>query len=137
MQRQDDSGTSATWAAFLICAFLAVGLAGLFASYATPLPLDRALAREVALDDALAASRGQDSAAAIEALRPRLAESADILLPVGGDMAARIAQARAEMRARLAEEAAVVAERTRWLICVITVMAAAFGVAILRIGRRR
>lgn len=130
------AGNGGAWAAFLVCAFLAVGLAGLFASYAAPLPLDRAMAREQALDDALAATRGTDPAAAIEALRSRLGESAEALLPVGGDMAARIARARLDMRIRFAQEAAVVAERTRWLISVVTVMAAAFGVAVLRIGRR-
>lgn len=136
MQRRDESSNGVTWAGFLTCAFAAVGLAGLFASYAAPLPLDRAMAREAALDDALVASRRQDAVAAIEALRPRLDESASRLLPVGGDMAARIADARREMRQQLAKEATVVAERTRWLICVVTVMAAAFGVAVLRIGRR-
>ena len=39
-----------TWIAFLAMAFVVVGLAGLFASYAVPLPLQRAIAREAALD---------------------------------------------------------------------------------------
>src|SRR5665213_1095854 len=66
---------------FLAVAFAMVGLIGLVASYAAPLPLERALARDAALDAVLAT--GGD-AAAIEALRPRLAESADALLPAGG-----------------------------------------------------
>jgi hypothetical protein len=129
-------GVGATWMAFLAMAFVIVGLTGLFASFATPLPLERALAREAALDDALTAAKGADAAAAIEALRPRLDDSAAALLPVGGDMAARIAAERIAMRARFQLEADTVVTRLRWLICVITVMAAAFGIAVLHIGRR-
>jgi hypothetical protein len=131
-----DSSSSGTWMAFLVMAFLVVGLIGLFASYAVPLPLERALARDVALDDALLAAHGPDPQAGIAALRPRLAESADALLPAGGDMDARIAHERSAMRTRLAAEAAEVAIRTRWMVCVITLMAAVFGVAVLRISRR-
>jgi hypothetical protein len=129
-------GVGATWMAGLAMAFVIVGLTGLFASFATPLPLERALAREAALDDALTAAKGADAAAAIEALRPRLDDSAAALLPVGGDMAARIAAERIAMRARFQLEADTVVTRLRWLICVITVMAAAFGIAVLHIGRR-
>jgi hypothetical protein len=139
----DSSAASAnlTWAAFLAMTFVVVGLAGLFASYAAPLPLRRALARDAALDAALLAAHGPDPAAALAALRPRLAESADAILPpgldVGGDIDARITAERAAMRERLLLEADVVSERTRWLLGVVTVMAAAFGVAILHISRRR
>ena len=125
-----------TWTAFLAMAFLVVGLIGLFASYAVKLPLERALQRDAALDEVLATARGADPAAAIEALRPRLADSADLLLAPGGDLDSRVAHARATMRVQLSAEAAEVATRTRWMICVITVMAALFGVAILRIARR-
>ena len=136
MDRPDSSGSSATWTAFLVMAFLVVGLVGLFASYAAPLPLQRAMARDAALDEALAAAHGANPQAAIEALRPRLGESADLLLPAGGDMDARITHARAAMRTELTAEADEVATRTRWMICVITVMGAVFGAAVLRIGRR-
>ena len=141
MDRSDSSGSSATWTAFLVMAFLVVGLVGLFASYAAPLPLQRAMARDAALDDALAAAHGPNPREAIEALRPRLGESADLLLPadgdpVGGNMDARITHARAAMRTQLTAEADEVATRTRWMICVITVMGAVFGAAVLRIGRR-
>ena len=129
-------GVGATWMAFLAMAFMVVGLTGLFGSYATPLPLQRALARDVALDDAMAASRTADPQAAVEALRPRLDESAAALLPVGGDMEHRIAAERTAMRARFLAESAAIAVRTRWLICVITVMAAVFGITVLHIGRR-
>ena len=136
MDRPDSSGSSATWTAFLVMAFLVVGLVGLFASYAAPLPLQRAMARDAALDEALAAAHGANPQAAIEALRLRLGESADLLLPAGGDMDARITHARAAMRTELTAEADEVATRTRWMICVITVMGAVFGAAVLRIGRR-
>jgi len=122
--------------AFLVMAFVVVGLTGVFASYAVPLPLQRALAREAALDDALAAARGPDPRDAVAALQDRLDDSAAAVLPVGGDMAARIAAERTAMRARFLAEAAAVATRVRWLICVITVMAALFGVAVLHIGRK-
>jgi hypothetical protein len=121
--------------AFLAMAFMVVGLTGLFASFAAPLPLSRALARDAALDDALAAAHRPDAQAAIEALRPRLAESADAVLPVGGDMDARIGQERAQMHGRLLAEAGEVTVRIRWLVCVVTVMGAVFGVAVLRLAR--
>jgi hypothetical protein len=129
-----------TWAAFLVMGFLVVGLAGLFASYAVPLPLQRALARDAALDAALAAAHGADPAAALAALRPQLGDSADAILPPGGavpaDIDARIATERAAMRGRLVAESGEIALRIRWLLSVVTLMAAAFGVAILHIGRR-
>jgi hypothetical protein len=134
MQRD---GSGASWTAFLAMAFVVVGLTGIFATYATPLPLARALARETALDEAEAALHRPDPAAAIEALRPRLGESAQALLPVGGDMAARIAAERRAMRARFSQEAEIAATRTRWIIGLVTLMGIAFGAAILNVARRR
>ena len=122
---------------FLAMAFAIVGLTGLIASYAAPLPLERALARDTALDAALAASRGPDAAAAIAALLPRLGESADALLPVSGDMAEKIARARTAMHARLQAEADATGTRLRWLICIVTVMGAVFGIALLGLNHRR
>jgi hypothetical protein len=129
-------GGASSWSAFLAMVFVVVGLAGLFASYAVPLPLQRALARDATLDAALAAARGPDPAAALEALRPQLDDSAKALLPPGGDMAEKIAAERAAMRARLLAEFDAVATRTRWLLAVVTVMGAVFGIAILHMGRR-
>ncbi len=133
MQRD---GSAGTWSAFLAMAFVVVGLAGMFASYAAPLPLARALERETALDEAQAAAHRPDPQAAIEALRPVLGESADALLPVGGDMDARIAAARRAMRRELTEEARIAAERSRWIIGVVTLMGIAFGTAVLHAARR-
>jgi hypothetical protein len=121
-----------SWLGFLAAAIGAVGLIGLFATYAAPLPLQRALAREAALDAALAASRGPDPAAALEALRPRLDDSAAALLPYSADEPARIARERPLMRARLETEAAIVAVRLRWLIGLVTLMAIVFAAAVLR-----
>ncbi len=129
-------GVGFTWIAFLVMAFVVVGLTGLFASYAVPLPYQRAISRDTALDDALAAGHAADPAAALAALRDRLGDSADAVLSPGTDLDARIARERAAMRARLLAEADAVATRTRWLICVITVMGAAFGAAVLQVGRR-
>ena len=133
MQRD---GSAGTWTAFLAMAFIIVGLAGIFASYAAPLPLARALERETALDEAQAAAHRPDAQAAIEALRPRLGDSADALLPVGGNMDARIAAARRAMRAQLTEDARIAALRSRWIIGVVTLMGIAFGAAVLHAARR-
>ena len=124
------------WMAFLAMCFGVVGLVGVFASYATPLPLERALARDAALDAAASAAAGPDAAAAIEALRPQLGRSAAALLPVGPDMPARIARERAAMRARFVENAAATGRQVRLMVGVVTVMAALFGLAILAISGR-
>src|ERR1700751_4703717 len=63
-----------TMMAFLAMTFAILGLLGLFATVVTPIPLERALARDAALDEAAAAARGPNPQAAIEALRPRLGE---------------------------------------------------------------
>ena len=131
-----DRGNSGTWMGFLAMTFAVVGLTGLFATFSAPLPLERALARDAALDEALAAAHGPGAGPAIEALRPRLAESADALIPVGGDMDTRIAAERAAMRTRLLVEAAVTATRLRWMICLVTAMGAVFGAALLAFSRR-
>ena len=117
-------------------AFAAVGLMGLFASFAAPLPLERLLAREQALDQAQLAARSPDPERALAALRDRLDDSARALLPPGGDMDARIAAERGAMRVRLQAEAGAVAQRLHWMIAIVTIMGAAFGAAILHISRR-
>jgi hypothetical protein len=119
------------WFAFLALTFLVVGATGLFATFAAPIPAERALAREQALDEAALAARAPDAVARLEALRPRLGDSAAALLPAGGDMAARIAAERLAMRARFAQDAAATARRLHWLIGVATLASAAFGCALL------
>jgi hypothetical protein len=124
------------WMAFLAMCFGVVGLVGVFASYATPLPLERALARDAALDAAAVVATGPDPQAAITAMKPQLGRSADALLPVGADLPARIVRERAAMRARFLEQESATGRQVRLMIGVVTVMAAVFGVAILAISGR-
>jgi hypothetical protein len=51
-------------------------------------------------------------------------------------MAARIADERVAMRARLQREADVATTRLRWMIGIVTAMGAAFGAVLLSFGRR-
>lgn len=125
-----------TFTGFLLMCFATCGMIGLFANFATPVPLYRMAAREVALDDAVKALASPDPAAALEALRPRLDESADALLPVGADMPARIAAERTAMRARMLADAHAVSERMTIMVITITAMAGVFGAAILQFSRR-
>ncbi len=122
-------------AGFLAMAFAVVGLTGLLAAHVGRLPLDRALAREVVLDEALAASRA-GNAAALEALRPRLGDSAAAVLPAGTEFEARVAAERVAMRGRRMAEAEATGARLRVLLVVTTLLAGAFGVAVL-LGARR
>ncbi len=124
-----------TWTAFLASAFLVVGLMGLFATFAAPLPLERALARETALDDALAIVGTPDQGAQLESLRPRLDDSAAAVIDGSGDLRDRIAAARVAMRVRLQREADAIAGRLRLLIVVVTCVAALFGAIVLGAGR--
>jgi hypothetical protein len=124
------SGTrpSLAWTAFLVIAFGIVGLTGLFATVATPLPLERALLRDAALDEALQAP---DAAAAVAALRDRLGESAEAIAHGRGDFGTRIQVERAAMRDRFLAEADATASRLRLLITIVTLAAAGFGAVIV------
>jgi hypothetical protein len=127
---------SFTFAAFLVMCFATCGLIGLFANFATPVPLYRLAAREAALDDVARALTGPDPQAAIEALRPKLDESADVLLPLRADMGSVIAAERAAMRVRMLADAHAVSQRMIVMITTITAMAAIFGIAMLGLSRR-
>lgn len=134
------TGQSA-WIGFMAAAFLAVGLTGLFATFAAPLPLERAIARESALDDTAATARSADPAA-LAILRDRLDDSADAVLGKPGSavapgLDARVASERVTMRARLLADARATATRLRWLITIVTIMSAVFGAAAMQAGRRR
>ncbi len=122
---------SGTWIGFLSMAFAVVGMTGLFATYAAPLPRERELARETALDDALEAARAPDGPARLEALRPRLDDSADAVLTGTAPIETRVRAERLAMRARLEAEAEATDTRLRWLVCVVTLMGAAFGAAVI------
>jgi len=108
--------------AFAALAVGVVGLAGVFATYAAPLPLQRAMAREALLDAALAAADSPDPQAAMAALAPRLGDSAEALAGAPAGLA---------MRTRLDAEAGALAAQLRLLIVVITVMGAIFVAVIV------
>ena len=132
-----DGRTNYAWMAFVAMAVGIVGLVGVFATYAAPLPLERALARDAALDEAVAATGRPDGAARLQALRPRLGDSADPIEQGSGPLAERIERERAAMRERFAAEAQAVASRLRLMIVVVTAMGAGFAAAVAGgIGRR-
>ncbi len=124
-------GRRSSWMMFTIMAVGIVGLTGVFATYAAPLPLQRAMAREAALDAALAAAHAPDPRAALAALAPRLGDSATALADAPADLPARIEKERLEMRARFGTEAGLLAEQWRLLIIVITIMGAIFVAVIV------
>ncbi len=74
---------------FLAMAFAIVGLAGIFATYAAPVPLVRAIREEVVLDQVLAASGKPDRAAELARLRPALGTPAASVLEGPGTIEAR------------------------------------------------
>ena len=121
---------SATWTAFLVMCFALVGLTGLFATFATTIPLERALVRSSVLDQALVPG------ANLEALRPALGSSGDAVLAGPGSLASRVAGARAAVLADQRRDSANIAYRIRLLVCVITILAAVVGAGILHLARR-
>jgi hypothetical protein len=122
---------------FMAMAFAVVGMVGVFATYAAPLPLERALARETALDAALDAAQGPNPEAALAALRPKLGDSAALLAGDPAGLAQRIARERPAMRARLVAEAAEAGFNIRLIVVVITIMGAVFGSVLLSGATRR
>ena len=128
---------SGSWIAFAAMAFIVAGMAGIFTTYALPIPMERGFALDAALDDALAAARGPDPAAALAALRPRLGESAAAVLDGPGTPEERIQRERAAMRSRFIAEEEATAVRLRWLCAMITLMGALFvGVIVGGLSRR-
>ena len=128
---RESDRTSGSWIAFILMAFVISGLAGVFATYALPIPMERALAREAALDAALEAARAADPATALAALAPRLDDSAAMISTGEGTLEQRIQRERIAMRARFLAEEAATAIRLRWLTIVVTAMGALFVVALL------
>jgi hypothetical protein len=125
-------------AGFLVIAFALVGLVGVLATYTVPLPLQRALAREAALDAVLQAAEGPNAAASLAALRPALGESAAAVLDSDeGSLASRVRSARANMQAAFLAEEAALLRRMRLLIALVTATCALFGVVILRVAGKR
>jgi hypothetical protein len=126
------AGNAGTWAGFLAAAFLIVGLMGFFATYAAPLPYQRAMHREAVLDRLEITPPAQWGA-----LRDDLGDSADAVLNGAGPIEPRIAAERVAMRARFEAEAAATASRLRLIIVVITLTGAAFGAVTLGLQGRR
>ncbi len=124
------------WTAFLVMLFLVVGLCGLFASYATSIPLERAVARSTLLDQALAASTAPDAPARLDALRPALGSLAAPLLDGAGPMPERVAQARLVITDEQRRESVSIGYRTRFMLAVVTVIAAFLAAGILALTRR-
>lgn len=120
------------WLAFLLVCFLLTGMVGLFASYGPSIPLERALHRITAIDNATA---GTDLDAG--ALRLTLGKSADDVLTGPGDLQARLARARAAVIADAEQDQAGVGARTRLMIFVVTGLAAALGAGILLLVSRQ
>ncbi len=123
---------------FLAMAFAVVGLTGILATYAAPLPLARALREEALVDDALASGRGNE----IDALAARLAKDDEarfggaVVVDHGADLPARAAALRAALRRTMTAEADAAAWRLRFLIIVATIAGALFGAALMGARRR-
>ncbi len=135
--RTDSAGT---WTAFLVIAFGVLGLVGAFGVFAAQIPFERALARNTALDHALAVAGGPDGALKLEAMRPALDDSADRIIArptaTGRDIVQRVADERARMLVAFGQEARDVGVRLRIVIAVFTAACAMFGVAVLSIVRK-
>ena len=120
-----------SWTAFLMMAFAVVGLLGAFSTYAAQIPLDRELAREATLDQALAAERAGDTAQ-IKLLQEALGDSADKI----GSTETSLQAERLRMRAAFQAEADDVGFRLRIVIAAFTVTGGLFGAFVLAIVRR-
>ncbi len=127
----------ATWTAFLLICFVLVGMTGMFATYATAVPLERALIRTGVLNDVLAAARLPDAPARLAALRPALGPSADAVLSGPGELWDRVAAERVVVLDEQGREARSVAHRTRILVGIVTLMAALVGSGIMALAQRR
>ena len=126
--------------AFLAMAFVVVGLTGILATYAAPLPLARALREEAMLDDALAGGRVAEIDALAAALgkndEARFGGAAAAAANRNADLPARVAALRAVLRRTMTVEAEAAAWRLRFLIVVATIAAALFGATLMGAGRR-
>lgn len=125
-----------SWAAFLVMLFAIVGLCGLFASYATSIPLERGQARLALLDRVMVDGTGSDGPARLEKLRPQLGSLAPALLDRSGLLEDRVKTARAIVQDEQQREESSLTYRTRLMLGVITSIAAVLGVGILGLARR-
>lgn len=131
----------ATWTAFLMMCFAVVGLTGLFATFATSIPLEHGMARLAVLDQVLAAARQPDAATRLPALRLDLARSlgtieADAVLSGPGDLFDRVSAARQTVLSETGRESRSVTYRTRVMVGIVTLMGALVGAGIMALSRR-
>ena len=127
----------ATWIAFLLMCFALVGLTGLFATYATTVPWERALIRTGVLDQVLAAARAPDADARLAALRPALGPAADAVLSGPGELWDRVAAERRVVLDEQGREARSVAHRVRIMVGTVTLLSALVGAGIMALASRR
>ncbi len=120
------------WIAFLLACFLLTGLVGLFASYGPSIPIERALHRIAALDQATAGETIDRASVQLT-----LGTAAEDVLNGPGDLQARLARARAAIIADAEEDEAGVGARTRLMIFVVTGLAAALATGILLLVSRQ
>jgi len=126
----------AALAGFLAMCFAVVGFTGMLAGHVGRLPLERAVAREAVLDQALVQMRAGDQAG-LAALKPMLGDSGGVLLADPGAFEAAVAAERVAMRARRMAEAQATGTRLQVLLLVVTLLGGAFGVAMLLAAARR
>ena len=126
----------ATWTAFLLMCFALVGLTGLFATYATTVPLERALIRTGVLDQVLAAARAPDAAARLDALRPALGPDAAPVLSGPGELWDRVAAQRRVVMDEQGREARSVVHRVRIMVGTVTLLGALVGAGIMGLASR-
>jgi hypothetical protein len=93
--------------------------------------MERAFTVDAALDAALLAARAPNQQAALAALGPQLGESRAAVLEGSGPIEERIQRERVAMRARFITEERATETRLRWLIVVVTTMAAVFVIAMV------
>jgi len=125
--------SGSTWSAFLVAAFVVLGLCGWFATYAAQLPFQRLDYAERRLDLALAAPGG---AARLDALRDALGADGAGAFDTQGDLAHRVAVAREVLRRHFTAQAADIALRLRIVLAVFTFAASLFGVMVASVLRR-
>ncbi len=133
MNERNSSGF-AVWAGFLVASFAVVALIGLFATYAVALPHARWASRDSALQTAETLLRTGGQSNELAALRLPLGDAAKAL--EAPDPLAAIQVARAESRAFFLHQSEAIQSRLRLLLVIGALVAAGFGVIVLRIAGR-
>lgn len=120
----------------MLTCFLLPGLIGTFASFSIPAPVVDEMHQEAALDAVTNAATPQAQQAAIANLANATdADTAAMVTKGTGEINARVAAARANMRAEVVAEARAEAYKIRLMVITMTILGALFGVALLGPGR--